>query len=137
MRPERGFARQRRGFCGSRLCCQSRRIPRGDNQRDRSNQSEPYSAGTVSVSHENPSVIVARLSGQGAKHFYIDGGQTIQSFLREGLIDELTVTMIPVLIGTGRPLFGSLLHDARLSHLSTTAFDFGFVQTKYRVVKDA
>ena len=94
-------------------------------------------ATSVSLSQESPSALVTRLSGQGAKHLYIDGGKTIQSFLRAGLIDELTITIIPVLIGTGRPLFGSVPYDVQLAHLSTKAYDFGFVQHRYRVVKDA
>ncbi len=93
-------------------------------------------ATSVSMSQESPAALVARLSGQGAKHLYIDGGQTIQSFLKAGLIDELTVTLIPVLIGTGRPLFGPLPNDVRLAHVSTKAYDFGFVQHRYRVVKN-
>jgi dihydrofolate reductase len=80
---------------------------------------------------------VTRLSGQGAKHLYIDGGKTIQSFLTAGHIDVLTVTIIPVLIGAGRPLFGAIPNDVRLAHLSTQAYDFGFVQHRYRVIKDA
>ncbi len=94
-------------------------------------------ATSVSLSKESPSALVARLSGQGAKHLYIDGGITIQGFLNAGLIDELTVTTIPVLIGTGKPLFGPVPNDVRLTHVSTRAYDFGFVQHRYRVVKDA
>jgi hypothetical protein len=45
------------------------------------------------------------------------------------------VTKIPVLIGKGRPLFGLLAKDVCLEHVSTRAFDFGFVQSKYRVIK--
>jgi dihydrofolate reductase len=91
--------------------------------------------GTVRLSRETPAALVARLSAQGMKHLYIDGGVTIQRFVADGLIDEVTITRIPVLIGAGRPLFGPLSSDVRLEHLSTRAFDFGFVQSKYRVVK--
>jgi len=91
--------------------------------------------GTVHLSREAPAALVARLSAQGIKHLYIDGGVTIQRFVADGLIDEVTITRIPVLIGAGRPLFGPLSSDVRLEHLSTRAFDFGFVQSKYRVVR--
>jgi dihydrofolate reductase len=94
-------------------------------------------AGSVSVSHESPRALVSRLSARGAKHLYIDGGLTIQGFLREGLIDALTITVVPVLLGAGRPLFGPLADDVQLVHLSTKAYDFGFVQLNYRVVKPA
>jgi dihydrofolate reductase len=44
----------------------------------------------------------------GSRSVYVDGGKTIQSFLQAGLIDELTLTTVPVLIGSGLPLFGAL-----------------------------
>jgi dihydrofolate reductase len=88
---------------------------------------------TVSLSAETPARLVERLSTQGARHLYIDGGLTIQRFLRAGLIDELTITQIPILLGQGRPLFGLLESDVPLEHQSTVAFPFGFVQCKYRV----
>lgn len=74
------------------------------------------------------------LYGSGWRHVYVDGGKVIQSFLRAGLIADLVVTRIPILIGDGIPLFGSLTADITLKHNQTTAFDSGFVQTKYEVV---
>lgn len=90
---------------------------------------------TVRLANEAPRTLVARLAAEGMGHLYIDGGLTIQRFLSEALIDEVTITRIPVLIGSGRPLFGPLSQDVRLEHLSTRAFSFGFVQSKYRVLK--
>ncbi|HWR73174.1 MAG TPA: dihydrofolate reductase family protein [Nitrospirota bacterium] len=92
---------------------------------------------TVSSSSEPPEDLMKRLSSQGIKHVYIDGGVTIQGFLAAGLIDELTITLIPVLLGEGRPLFGPLTKDIRLTHIATKAYENGFVQVKYRVGKDA
>jgi dihydrofolate reductase len=66
----------------------------------------PAAPATVSLSREEPAQLVDRLSQRGARHLYIDGGVTIQRFLRAGLIDQLIVTQIPVLLGQGRPLFG-------------------------------
>jgi dihydrofolate reductase len=80
-----------------------------------------------------PQHLVERLAAQGATHLYIDGGKTIQGFLNAGLIDELTITRVPILIGTGVPLFGPLNHDVRLTHIATQQFENGFVQSKYRV----
>ena len=80
-----------------------------------------------------PQRLVERLASQGAAHLYVDGGKTIQGFLRAGLIDELTITRVPILIGTGVPLFGPLNHDVRLTHIATRQFESGFVQSKYRV----
>jgi dihydrofolate reductase len=59
--------------------------------------------------------------------------RSFSSFLREGLIADLIVTHIPVLIGTGRPLFGPTGHDIPLVHLRTTTFPSGLVQTQYGV----
>nr|WP_205749241.1 dihydrofolate reductase family protein [Desulfopila sp. IMCC35008] len=66
---------------------------------------------------------------------YVDGGLTIQGFLNEGLVDEITITTIPIIFGEGISLFGSVTNDIHLTHVSTTAFDFGFVQSKYAVKK--
>jgi dihydrofolate reductase len=82
-----------------------------------------------------PAEIVARLEAGGAKHAYVDGGITIQGFLREGLIDRLVVTRVPVLIGDGIPLFGSLPHDLRLRHVATRSYPSGLVQSEYEVVR--
>src|SRR5215212_2848090 len=84
-----------------------------------------------------PQQLVERLAAQGATHLYVDGGKTIQGFLNAGLIDELTITRVPILIGTGIPLFGPLSHDVRLTHIATRQFDNGFVQSKYRVADTA
>jgi dihydrofolate reductase len=80
-----------------------------------------------------PQRLVERLAAQGVTHLYVDGGKTIQGFMRAGLIDELTITRVPILIGTGVPLFGPLNHDVRLTHIATRQFESGFVQSKYRV----
>lgn len=92
---------------------------------------------SVSVSAEAPADLLARLSAAGARKLYIDGGQTIQGFLRAGLIDELIITVIPVLLGTGRPLFGPLDADVALTHVATRAYPFGFVQHHYRIQRTA
>ena len=92
---------------------------------------------TVSTSSEDPKSLVERLAAEGAKHLYIDGGKTIQSFLASGLIDEITITIIPVLLGTGLPLFGPLKKDINLKHVSTNAYPFGFVQDRYCIERNA
>jgi len=88
---------------------------------------------TVSCSAEAPAALLTRLAGQAVEHVYVDGGTTIQSFLAESLIDEITITRIPVVIGDGIPLFAPLEKDITLTHHTTTAYEFGFVQSKYSV----
>jgi dihydrofolate reductase len=83
-----------------------------------------------------PAEIVARLAASGVNHIYVDGGITIQRFLRAGLIDRLVVTRVPVLIGDGIPLFGSLPHDVRLRHIATRQYPSGLVQSEYQVQAD-
>jgi dihydrofolate reductase len=81
-----------------------------------------------------PHEIVARLIQRGMKHLYIDGGVTIQGFLRAGLIQRLVITRIPVLLGSGIPLFGFLSQDIRLQHLATRSYPSGMVQSEYVIV---
>ena len=88
----------------------------------------------VEVMSGTPRKITERLEATGATHAYIDGGITVQSFLREGLIQRLVVTRVPVLIGQGIPLFGSLPRDIRLKHLQTTTYSIGLVKSEYEVL---
>jgi dihydrofolate reductase len=81
-----------------------------------------------------PADIVAALSDRGIQHLYLDGGLTIQGFLRAGLVTRLIVSRVPVLIGSGVPLFGTLLKDVPLRHVATKTFRGGLVQTEYEVV---
>ena len=88
---------------------------------------------SVSLVSEPPTELVDRLHAEGRRHLYVDGGRTIQSFLSAGLLDELTITLIPVLLGSGRPLFGPLWADVALDLISSRSYPFGFVQNRYSV----
>jgi dihydrofolate reductase len=90
--------------------------------------------GVVEQMSGEPAEIVAQLRARGLKHAYIDGGITIQRFLSAGLIDRLTVTRVPILIGTGVPLFGPLPKDILLRHVATRSYEGGLVQSEYEVV---
>lgn len=89
--------------------------------------------GRVEQMGGSPSDIAARLSGRGLQHVYVDGGTTIQGFLRANLVDRLVISRVPVLIGSGIPLFGPLERDIQLRHIATKAFPKGLVQSEYEV----
>jgi dihydrofolate reductase len=82
-----------------------------------------------------PPEIVSRLAASGAQHAYIDGGITVQQFLRAGLIQRLVITRVPVLVGQGIPLFGSLAQDVILRHISTQTYASGLVKSEYEVAQ--
>ena len=84
-------------------------------------------------SDESPRALHDRLSAAGAQRLYIDGGFTIQRFLSADLITDLTITIIPVLLGQGVPLFGPLSQDLSLTHRETLSYPFGSVQLKYEI----
>lgn len=89
--------------------------------------------GTVKHSSEYPLSLCERLGYEGIKHIYIDGGNTIQRFLAAGLVTEITITLIPVILGAGIPLFAPVDTDVSLSCIGVKTYDFGFVQLKYAV----
>ncbi len=90
--------------------------------------------GVVEQMAGTPEEVVAKLSARGLKHIYVDGGITVQRFLRAGLIQQLTITRVPVLIGDGIPLFGALPRDIKLRHIATHSYASGLVKTQYEVI---
>jgi len=94
----------------------------------------PELADKVEALHLSPRELIHEMGRRGAKGIYLDGGVTIQRFLRESLVDEMTITTIPILLGDGLPLFGKLEKDVRLELVKLQSFKNGFVQNKYKVV---
>jgi dihydrofolate reductase len=93
--------------------------------------------GKVSIMSGTPEQIVSQLSSKGNGHLYIDGGITIQRFLDARLINEITITQIPILLGEGIPLFGSMGIEQSLCFIEAAASENGFVQVRYKVQSDA
>lgn len=89
--------------------------------------------GIVEQMGGSPLEVASSLASRGAQHLYVDGGVTIQRFLRAKLIGRLVITRVPVLIGEGIPLFGSLPQDVRLRHVMTRSYASGLVQSEYEV----
>jgi len=85
----------------------------------------------VSLLSMTPKKLLTYLSSKGYSSIYVDGGKTIQRFLTEDLIDDLIITRIPVLLGSGIPLFGYLTHDLDFKHVETTTYSNGLVKSQY------
>ena len=87
----------------------------------------------VQFSNATPTETMRKFAGQNVCRAYVDGGQLVQAFLRDGLIADMVITTIPVLIGSGRPLFGTLLQDIDLTLLRSRSFPSGLVQSTYQI----
>lgn len=75
---------------------------------------------------------LATIHGRGHHELYIDGGSTIQSFLKEDLIDKMIITVLPILLGGGSPLFGDLPEPLEFEHVKTELMLSAMVQSHYR-----
>ncbi len=89
-------------------------------------------SGKVRVTTLEPKELMELLEAEGWKHAYVDGGKIVQSFIKAGLIEDITVTIIPILIGDGLRLFGEINGDIDLSLLESRSFQSGLVQNHYR-----
>lgn len=87
---------------------------------------------SVSLLKGEISDILKAIHSKGFYKLYIDGGKTIQSFLKEDLIDELVITTIPILLGGGFPLFGELDKPLEFDHVESKLFLNQLVKNKYR-----
>lgn len=75
--------------------------------------------------------ILIQINDKGCHQIYIDGGRTIQSFLKEDLVDEITITKIPVLLGGGTPLFTNLPIELNFECTQTRIYLDKVVQNKF------
>ena len=75
--------------------------------------------------------LVARLAGSA--RIYVDGGTVIQQFLAAGLVTDMTISIIPILLGEGARLFGTVGGDIPLRLVSSRAFESGLVQLRYEL----
>lgn len=89
--------------------------------------------GRVRLVSQSPREVMDTLAEEGWRRAYVDGGALITSFLEAGLITRMTITRLPVLIGSGLPLFGRLPKDIALRHVETRSFPSGLVQSTYDV----
>src|SRR6185503_5778028 len=80
-------------------------------------------AKTVESMAGTPKAIADRLASRDLTRLYVDGGKTVQQFIDAGLIRRILITRIPLLLGTGIPLFGKLKHaHVHLPHVPPRTF---------------
>ena len=89
--------------------------------------------GNIHFTNKPPRELLAMLESAGHQRVYVDGGQVVQSFLANGLIDDIILTHVPILLGSGRPLFGHLSSDIPMTLERTCSFPSGLVQSHYRL----
>lgn len=77
--------------------------------------------------------LINKLQDEGFEHAYVDGGSIITACLNLKLINEMTITTAPIILGAGIPLFGKIKHQIKLESTQALAFPNDFVQVKYRV----
>ena len=90
--------------------------------------------GKVEISRLSPEELLLSLNQRGWGRAYVDGGRLVQSFIQAGLIKDMTVTIIPILIGDGLRMFGTLDRDVDLELVGSRAFESGLVTNEYRLL---
>jgi len=95
------------------------------------NEIPVHLAGKCSIVNGSIRSIVSNLNSLEIKTIYVDGGKTIQSFLAEDLIDEMTITTVSTILGAGTPLFGSVFPLLNFSIRSTEQLNQRLTKTVY------
>ena len=75
--------------------------------------------------------ILESLENKGLKSIYVDGGMLIQSFLSEDLIDTMIITTMPVILGEGLPLFGSIGRELKWELVESQVLNKYAVKSEY------
>jgi len=78
-----------------------------------------------------PEAVVARLAADGVRRAYVDGGVVVSQFLAAGLVDDLTLTLVPVVLGDGIRLFQAPLPERPFRLASAQTYPSGLVQVRY------
>lgn len=87
----------------------------------------------IIATQQSPLALIRQLAKQNHQHIYVDGGQTVRSFLDAGLLNHLILTQIPILLGEGIPLFTQTPHSYPLRLVTSHVYPFGFVQLHYQI----
>jgi dihydrofolate reductase len=78
-----------------------------------------------------PQEACANWQERGVRHVYVDGGTLISQFLEAGLVDDLTLTTVPLLLGSGKPLFHRIPTSTPLRLVDHEVFPSGMVNLRY------
>jgi dihydrofolate reductase len=78
-----------------------------------------------------PAAVLERLGAEGLRRVYVDGGQVVSQFLAAGLLDELTVSVLPVVIWKGIRLFSGVGPEQWLRLDGFRTWPSGLVQLRY------
>jgi len=79
--------------------------------------------------------LLAKLHSENIKHVWVDGGITASKFLEAGLVDELTISIIAMVLGSGIPLFSVMNREHKCQLVSSQSYPSGLVQLKYVIIK--
>lgn len=89
----------------------------------------------VEITAENPSQLISRLRsaypGETGRIWLVGGGETVKSFLAEGLVDEIILTLVPILLGDGIRLFPPGFPETVYTHQETRTYPTGLLQMTY------
>lgn len=77
------------------------------------------------------------LHSEGIKRVWVDGGITVSKFLEAGLVDDITISVITMILGSGIPLFSTMNREHKCRLISTQSYPSGLVQLKYEVAYDS
>ncbi len=78
--------------------------------------------------------LVVKLHRDGIKHIWVDGGSTVSQFLSLQLVDEMTLSVIPVILGSGIPLFHVIGKEISCRLISSESYRSGLVQLHYEIM---
>ena len=90
--------------------------------------------GRVETFAGSPEAFAIECDNRGIREVYVDGGQTVQAFIRAGLVARIVTTRLPKLIGSGIPLFGPVDEDVSLRLIESRSFENGWIQDEYEFV---
>lgn len=79
--------------------------------------------------------LLSQLHAENIKHIWIDGGVTISRFLEAGLVDEITISIIAMVLGSGIPLFSVMNQEHKCRLISMQSYPSSLAQLKYEVVR--